>query len=225
MTSKNRWYLSLHNAPCHYVMHRRHTIFEKGEKCLKILLLPPLAPSVGILPATASAFGAGMLPVTASAFAARLGGVRMALKGCGGRHATLRKMRNQGTVPATVVIPARSAAPLNSRPEMPLLHATEGQDLIASVTHLFQRMRHYILEYGPITGNCDVSYTPTNFAVGFSLHNLCYCRCPWYSDQDAGFPTLVVRWQEPVSTSHSFIVPSFQLPQAMKFPSAEKVMA
>ena len=73
-----------------------------------------------------------MLPVTASAFAARLGGVRLALKGCGGRHATLRKMRNQGAVPAFAVVPARAAAPLNSRPEMPRLHATEGQDLIAS---------------------------------------------------------------------------------------------
>ena len=113
-------------------MHRRRTIFEKGEKCLKILLLPPLAPSVGILPATASAFGAGMLPATAIAFAARLGGVRLALKGCGGRHVTLRKMRNQGAVPAAAVVPARSAAPLNSRPEMSRLHATEGQDLIAS---------------------------------------------------------------------------------------------
>jgi hypothetical protein len=68
-----------------------------------------------MLPATASAFGAGMLPATAIAFAARLGGVRLALKGCDGRHATLRKMRNQGAVPAAAVVPARSEAPLNSR--------------------------------------------------------------------------------------------------------------
>jgi hypothetical protein len=106
-------------------------LYLKKAKSASNLAAAPACPSVGILPATASAFGAGMLPATASAFAARLGGVRMALKGCGGRHATLRKMRNQGAVPAAVVMPARSAAPLNSRPEMPRSHATEGQDLIA----------------------------------------------------------------------------------------------
>jgi hypothetical protein len=70
-----------------------------------------------------------MLPATACAFAARLGGVSMALKGCGGSHARLIKaqdkellmMRNQGAVPAAAVMPAHSAAPLTPRPEMPRL--------------------------------------------------------------------------------------------------------
>jgi hypothetical protein len=73
-----------------------------------------------------------MLPGTASAFGA---GVRMVLKGCGGGHATLRMMRSRGAVAAAACMAARSAARLNSLPQMPRLHHTHTHTYTHTHTH------------------------------------------------------------------------------------------